>query len=139
ATGTLTTSSSFSLGIVGGIVIDLPVSSRSFLTPEVQFSIPITSQTSVGTWRSFALTAGASLRLGLIDISPRTAQPDTQGRKIAHLPVLIPTILTKPARVGVRVDEYDSIEALPLLNQIFFSESSDTLPDRYHLVSADQS
>jgi outer membrane protein OmpA-like peptidoglycan-associated protein len=34
----------------------------------------------------------------------------------------------------VRIDEYDSVEALPVLNQIFFAEGSSRIPERYRLL-----
>lgn len=110
---------------------DLPISSSSTISPTLSLSYPILGRTAAGNWRDMAFEFGGTLRFGLT----RTPPVDTI---IAPVPVPVPalnaSILTYPPIVQVRIDEYDSIEALPVLNQVFFAEGSSTIPDRYRLL-----
>ncbi len=120
-------------GLVVGASFDLPIGHASALSPEILATIPLNNRTPDGSWRSFSLRAGASLRFGI----PRadTARPlpplpqDTAPQK--RPPTLVTDVVTEPRVVGVRIDERDSAEVLPLLNQIFFAETSAELRREY--------
>jgi outer membrane protein OmpA-like peptidoglycan-associated protein len=129
--GAIVEPSALTLGALGSIGFRLPLSSRSWLVPELSVAMPITSMASSMPWRSLRVSAGASLRFDLHE-APPPKPIDTPV--IVPAPVLRPVVTTSPAVVEVRVDEYDSTEALALLNQVFFEEGSATIPPRYHLL-----
>lgn len=120
-----------------GLAYDLPIGSRSTLSPEIMLSYGLDHRNPSGSWGDLALQAGVSLRFGLggdtvpVETVPHPQPPPDTPAVIATIPKLVPTVLTQPSVVEVRIDEYDSTEALPLLNQIFFPESSAELQSRY--------
>jgi outer membrane protein OmpA-like peptidoglycan-associated protein len=125
------------IAVSGGLSFDLPISKSSTLSPELIASFPLTSLTSDGSWRSLSLQIGAAVRFGVLRSEP--PRPDTPPPVIAKpLPQLAPSVRTYPPEVTVRIDEYDSTEALPLLNQIFFLENRSDFQGRYHQLSKQQ-
>lgn len=132
-------------GLHLGFGYDLPIGSRSTLSPELMVAYPVTSRASEGSWRDLSLRAGIGLRFGLAtepDTLP-TPPPILPQRGdtpvVAVVPKLVPTVLTEPSVVEVRINEYDSTEALPLLNQIYFAEHSAELRDRYKQLTRESS
>lgn len=130
--GVIIPSSPVSLSALASAGYRLPLSSRAWIVPEMSVSIALSSMSESSAWRRVRAAAGATLRFDF----HRTPQPppaiDTPV--VAVPPPLDPSITTQPPVVEVLVDEYDSTEALPLLNQIFFAEGTDTIPSRYHLL-----
>ena len=115
---------------------DLPISSRSTLTPSLTLTVPFVGRTTEGNWRDISLELGASLRFGLT----RTPVVDSIiPPPVPVIPALSASILTRPPVIEVRIDEYDSVEALPVLNQVFFAEGSSRIPERYHLLDREGS
>ncbi len=125
------------IGIEAGIAYDLPISATSTLSPEIMASLPLSSQTTDGVWRSFSLRFGAALRFGRGSVQslplPPVQLPETTATTVA--PMLAASISTFPEVVSVRIEEYDSTEVLPILNQIFFAESSSDLRPEYRRLS----
>lgn len=110
---------------------DLPISSSSTLSPKLSLSIPFIGRTAGGNWRDISAELGVSLRFGLTrERTIDTIIPPV----IPPVPALNASILTYPPVVQVRIDEYDSIEWLPVLNQVFFAEGSSTIPNRYRVL-----
>lgn len=132
--GDLVEQSAMALGVTASIGYRLPLSTRSWLVPELSFAAPITSFAATMPWRRVRLAAGASLRFDLLERPAEKPPIDTPV--VAHIPVLRPLITTSPTVVEVRVDEYDSTEALALLNQVFFDEGRSTVPTRYRKLDS---
>ncbi len=118
------------MAAMAAVDYDLPIGEASTLTPRLSVCVPLTTSTANGTWRQSAISLGAALRIGLLRPEPPPPAP-------RPLPKIAASILTRPSTVQVDIDEYDSIEALPMLNDVFFSEGSAEIPARYHLLAAD--
>lgn len=141
--GTIVPQSSLGVGIAGGVsVIDIPVWRSALLSPELSFAIPLTNRATSGDWRSYSLSVGATLRFPL-NSSERVDTTDTLNvlpppPVVTLLPALVPSITTSPDTVRVTIEERDSIEYLPLLNQIYFAEGEDELPSDYRRISREE-
>ena len=116
--------------ILGGRY-NLPVGGDSWLSPELRASwTPVSWTTDGGSWRSLTLSLGGSLRFGMPG-GEHVVVPPPETDTLRPPPVLIPEIRTSPEIVTVEITEYDSTEALPLLNRVFFAQGSAELADRY--------
>lgn len=123
----------------GGIGYGFPIGENSWLEPELSARYSLTSLVGPQTWRSLQLAVGGALRFGFpAQPPPPPPPPDTPAvpPPPPPPPVLAATIRTHPDTVQVRIEEQDSIETLPLLNQIFFAEGSDVIPQRYRQLEA---
>lgn len=120
-----------------GLAYDLPISRHSTLSPELTASIPITSQTPDGPWRSLSLRAGAALRFGVARTPPPLPPSPDTPQVVVHHPALVTAIATEPRIVTVRIDERDSIEWLSLLNQLYFTPGSSELREPYRRLTPD--
>lgn len=120
--------------LIAGLRYNLPIGGDSWLSPELRASwTPIGWLSGNGPWRTLTLSLGGSLRFGLPGgdhVIVPIPQPDT----LEPPPLLIPEIRTAPEIVRVQITEYDSTEALPLLNRVFFREGSSAIPERYLLI-----
>ncbi|MBC8143930.1 MAG: OmpA family protein, partial [bacterium] len=134
ASGVIVQPASIALGAFASVGYRLPISRSSWLVPELSFSFPATSMAADDAWRRIRIGVGAALQFDLLD---EVEAPPIDTPVVVHVPVLRPIITTSPAIVEVRVDEYDSLEALPLLNQVFFAEGSDAIPTRYNQLGVD--
>jgi len=138
--GTIVEQSALGVGLVGGVsVIDVPVWGAALLSPELVFSIPVTDRASSGDWRSYSLSVGATLRFPF-GASERVDTVDTVNAVatppvVVERPLLAPSITTSPDTVRVTIEERDSIEYLPLLNQIYFAEGDSELRPGYRQLS----
>jgi len=131
--GALIAPSSLGLDLLVGGAFEAPVSRRGVIAPEVQLVLPITSEVAVGSLRTVRLTLGATLRFALDDTTP--PPPDTAPPPPRSLQPPVVEVRTVPPAVGVQIDEYDSVEALPLLNRVFFERGSAEIPARYHALT----
>lgn len=120
-----------------GASYDLPVSGTSTLSPEIMASLPLTTLSQAGAWRTLSLRIGAALRFGVRSASPPIPPPLAETTAVTPPPPprLVSSVSTHPAVVSVRIEEYDSTEVLPLLNQIFFAEGSAGLRPEYRLLA----
>lgn len=134
--GTIFSPAALVAGITVGIGYDLPVSRTSTLTPEITLSLPITSRTGAGAWRPLTLRCGGALRFGVVPSLP-AIPPDT-APPVVEPPLLVAAVSTRPRTVSVRITEYDSLEVLPLLNQMFFAEGSAGLREPYRQLTMEE-
>ncbi len=129
-----------SLGATAGASYDVPISRASLLSPEISFSLPITGELSDGSLRSASLTFGLALRFGFpAERAPDSVKPPDPivppDTPIVGNPVLRPVMTTDPDTVRVTIRESDSIEYLPLLNQVYFAHNSYELEGRYKRIA----
>lgn len=116
--------------LVAGLRYDLPIGRDSWFSPELRASWTILDRVTDGSWRSLSLALGGSVRFGLPEGDHAIEIPQPADTLVA-LPVVIPRVRTFPEVVQVEVTEYDSTEAVPLLDRIFFEKGSTMIPDRY--------
>lgn len=134
--GGIFAASAFTARLSGGVGYGFPIGERSWLEPELSVSYSLTSLVGGNDWRSLQLVAGGALRFGFPAELPPPPPPDTlrvppPPPPPPPLPALAAAIRTNPDTVRVSIEEQDSIETLPLLNQIFFAEGSNLIPERY--------
>ncbi|MBS1912352.1 MAG: OmpA family protein [Bacteroidetes bacterium] len=136
-TGTLFHRSPLVVNAEAGLGYDLPISASSTLSPEATLTLPITSRTGDGAWRQIAARVGVGVRFGLkrdTVVPPPPPPPDTAVLPRRN-PELITSVVTEPDVIRVHIDEYDSVEVLPILNQIFFAENTGELKEPYRQLS----
>jgi outer membrane protein OmpA-like peptidoglycan-associated protein len=123
------------LGLLASIGYSLPISRHAWLVPELSLATTLSDLAGDDSeWRRTRLAVGASVRFDLLH-RPEPVEVIDTPVVVVHVPVLRPAITTSPAIVEVRVDEYDSTEAVALLNQVFFDEGSAALPAHYRRLS----
>ena len=118
-----------------GLHYDLPIGAGSYLSLEPRLTFPLLDRTTSGSWRTLRLGIGGSIRFGISGDRPDEPPIQPVDTTPQRLPVLIADVLTDPQVVTVEITEYDSTEALPLLNKVFFEENSSDIPKHYHLLS----
>jgi len=131
--GELLNASTIGASIDIGASYSLPISERTWISPELLLSLPLTSESRDGELRTFGIHVGASMRTALTVravVPPPLPQPPR--------PAVAATIRTHPPVVSVTVTEYDSTEVLPLLNQVFFDQGSDAISRRYRTIDQEQ-
>lgn len=130
--GEIFSASGVTARLSGGVGYGFPIGENSWLEPELSISYSLTPLVQGNDWRSLQFVAGGALRFGLPANAP-PPPPDTPRVPPPPQPppTLAAAIRTNPDTVRVRIEEQDSIETLPLLNQIFFAEGSSQLPERY--------
>lgn len=131
-------SPSLGLGLLAGFGYDFPLarSSRLVLVPELQLYVPLKNE--VEGMSEFRIGLGATIRFALDDTTITPSVIDTTPPHVALRPPTV-AMTTIPSTVGVEIDEYDSLEVLPLLNRIFFERESVEIPGRYHLLTRRES
>lgn len=125
-------------GVLLGAALELPISRRGVVSPEVQVLVPIFNEVDLGSLRSLRLGAGFTLRFALDNPLPPDPAPDTAKPPPPLRPPIV-EMMTQPSTVGVQIDEYDSVEVLPLLNRVFFERGSAVIPERYHALTRRES
>ena len=118
-----------------GVQYDLPIGAGSYLSVEPHLTLPLLDWTTSGTWQTFRFSFGGSLRFGIPGDHPDEPPIQPLDTLPQRLPVLIADVLSDPQIVTVEITEYDSTEALPLLNRVFFEENDTEIPERYHRLS----
>lgn len=105
------------------------------LNPEISFNYQLNSSNSNDKWKSNQLNLGVSFMYvgNSENIIEAIDSPKVIVKTISPKPLLLPSVTTLPETIEVRIEEYDSIETLPLLNQLFFKEGSSELRENYKL------
>jgi outer membrane protein OmpA-like peptidoglycan-associated protein len=122
-----------------GIGADIPVAFRWTVTPEISAHIPLTKIVANDNWRVTQYRFGLTVKL---DNSPKPI-PSLQpiGNQIAGSIELLGLERNADGTVRevetptIRVEEFVSREALPVLNSVFFETNSATIPSRYSRTS----
>ncbi len=152
--GDIPNASSVEAALVGGIGYALPLNRRRtlFLVPEVLYSFGLTDVVNELDWSASSLRAGVAVvfmprtqqeipELPTLDIPP-IVQPQPSTRAVTAVPFDVRLDVVGISATGattapdIRIEEFESTEMYPLLNYVFFDDSSAVIPDRYHLLAA---
>jgi outer membrane protein OmpA-like peptidoglycan-associated protein len=123
-------------GIIG-LSYDIPLSKDFTLAPEVAYHYGFTSIIPDSAWKAHALRFGVSLKMGLGEPSSVTPTSKPALAAMVRATGLFADSSEQPI-VQIRVEEFLGTQLRPLLNYVFFDNSSSTLPDRYVRLSPDQ-
>ncbi|MFI5202302.1 MAG: OmpA family protein, partial [Candidatus Kapaibacterium sp.] len=132
--------------------LDIPLSKKVVLAPELSVNIPINSIRSDYPWRVTTIALGASLKFDIapepkIEIipppTPPTPEPPKKATSQIAATVKISGVMQDSTGQELelpepqfRVEEFLRREAYPTLNYIFSAKDSDNIPSRYHLYSS---
>jgi outer membrane protein OmpA-like peptidoglycan-associated protein len=146
SSGQIVNSTSFLAAFTIGASLDVPLSQKVVLAPELTFSVPINSIVTDYSWRVGTIALGAELKF---DISP---QPKMEVVPPAPPPPPLKSEMTASVQISgvtvdsagteheipdpeIRVEEFERHEAYPALNYIFFDEDSAGIPSRYQVFA----
>ncbi|MDP4199977.1 MAG: OmpA family protein [Bacteroidota bacterium] len=150
--GQIANSNSIIASATLGASIDLPLSPKVVLAPELSFTYPITSIRSDYSWRIMSVTLGAAIKfnvaheqeLAVIHHEPPPPPPPPEKPKseitgTIHIAGVARDSVGNEhefAEPQLRVEEFARREAYPTLNYVFFSDGSAIIPTRYHQLRA---
>lgn len=138
----------FQFFLTGGLSYDIPLNRKQFifLTPEVNYTFPLTNLVSGITWKASMLRGGLALKMQ----TPPPPPPKPEAPILAPMPEL-PEPTLPPAisadvtavqtdslgkeqpEVSIRIEDFTSHDMHPMLNFVFFDSCSATIPERYKL------
>jgi outer membrane protein OmpA-like peptidoglycan-associated protein len=123
-----------------GVGADIPIARKWSVTPEISAHIPLTSIVSDDSWKvtqfRFALTIKMD-NTQTHEEPPVLAVADkiTGSVQLLGLERLADGSLREFETPSVRVEEFVSREAFPVLNSVFFEANSNAIPVRYSASS----
>ncbi|GAB1430214.1 hypothetical protein MASR2M18_10470 [Ignavibacteria bacterium] len=153
----------FQAATVFGLSYDLPLNNRNsmFMSPEIIFKYTFTDiSAGVASWKAHAVRFGLSFKFASEpqmncdlpqekEYEPLPALAEEKNANDTNDTVKIKSVAAefentlstsekyKKIQPIIRINEVLSKQIYPILNYIFFGESSDEIPARYHQISAD--
>lgn len=119
-----------------GLGADIPIVTRWTVTPEISAHFPLTSIVSDDNWKVTQYRFGLTIKLDNTPSPPKPEEPVFVDRINGTVQLLgIERQANGTVREfetpSIRVEEFVSREAFPVLNAIFFAPNSPSIPDRY--------
>ncbi len=133
--------STFKASLIGGLSYEIPIISSGewIIAPEIFYNYMLTNIVDVSDfdWKTNTIRLGASIKYMPI---PEPAKP------VPPKPILFASILASAIDdkenesqiIKMKVEEYLSTNVKPLLTYIFFDDNSAEIPNRYKLLSSDE-
>ncbi|HZK76166.1 MAG TPA: OmpA family protein, partial [Candidatus Kapabacteria bacterium] len=126
-----------------GASLDVPLSPKVVLAPELSFTAPISSIRTDYPWRVWSVALGAAIKF---DVAPEPkmevlAPPPPPEKPVSALAASVKISGVTHDSSGneveipdpqIRVEEFLKREAFPTLNYIFFANDSSRISSRYH-------
>ena len=146
ASGQIPNSRSIFVSATLGTSLDVPLSAKVILTPELSVTAPLTSIRSDYSWHVWSASLGAAIkfniapepRMEVVLKQPPPPPPASALGATVHISGVITDSTGKTVEVPdpqIRIEEFQKTDAYPTLNYIFFGEDSAKIPLRYHLLS----
>ena len=149
ASGQIQNSESIMAAFTLGASLDVPLSPKVMLAPELTCAIPITSIRSDYSWHVLTVSLGVALKfniapepkLEVVQAPPPPPPPQAKSDMSASVKISGVTYDSTGQEIGIpspqiRIEEFERREAYPALNYIFFDEDSASIPNRYHLYTS---
>ncbi|MFI5200970.1 MAG: hypothetical protein ACHQNE_01105 [Candidatus Kapaibacterium sp.] len=127
-----------------GASLDLPLSEKVVLAPELSVTAPITSIRTDYPWRVWSVALGAAIKFNIAPepkmevLAPPPPPPEKPVSALAasvKISGVVRDSLGNEVEIPdpqIRVEEFLKREAFPTLNYIFFADDSSRIPARYH-------
>ncbi len=148
STGQIVNSNSILATFSVGASLDVPLSQKVILAPELTVAVPINSIRTDYSWHVTTIALGAELKfdvtpepkLIVLEPPPSPAVPlkseITASVQISGVTIDSIGVEHETPDPEIRVEEFERHEAYPVLNYIFFGEDSSTIPARYVLFDS---
>ena len=128
--------------------LDIPVSDKVILAPELSVTVPFNSLRQDYSWRVTTAQAGMALKfniarspeLPIVKVEKPIEKPRSEitgSVQIVGVTVDSTGVERETTHPQLRVEEFIRREAYPTLADIFFAEGSSDLPSRYTLLQTD--
>ena len=130
--------------------LDIPVSNKVVLAPELSATMPFNSLRKDYSWRVITAAAGIALKFNVASepslqvVTPPPPPPPERPKSKITASVQIAGVTMDSMGIEheiphpqIRIEEFVRRESYPTLNYIFFSEGSTEIPSRYHLLPSD--
>ncbi|HET6400820.1 MAG TPA: OmpA family protein [Candidatus Kapabacteria bacterium] len=130
-----------------GASLDVPLSPKVVLAPELSVTAPINSIRTDYPWRVWSVALGAAIKFNIAP-EPKMevlAPPPPPEKPVSALSasVQISGVIRDSSgneveipNPQIRIEEFLKREAFPTLNYIFFANDSSRIPSRYHLFDS---
>ncbi len=151
--GQIPNSTSLLASVSLGASLDMPLSEKVMLAPELSVCVPVNSVRSDYRWRVTTVALGASIKFNIahereievVHVEPPPPPPPPERPrseisarvKISGVGVDSTGAEVEMPEPQLRVEEFVRLESYPTLSYIFFDSGSSTLPVRYHSLNAD--
>ncbi len=151
-TGQIGNSTSILAAFTLGASLDVPLSPKVMLAPELTVSAPINSLRTDYNWHVITIALGAELKFNIVKEPklevvqappPPPPPPSPLPKSEMAASVKISGITTDSAGVEhetsdpqIRIEEFERREAYPALNYIFFDEGGSQIPSRYQFFAS---
>lgn len=145
SSGDIAGASPLQIAVSAGGGIDFPLSPKTLLGAEVAYSFPISKISPESNWNAGQLRFGLHLKF---DITPERPQPKldtfvaTPEPRTSTLAATVRILGLDNGREfdapTIRVEEFVSRDAYPVLNSVFFDNGSSTIPNRYRTTNTTQ-
>jgi outer membrane protein OmpA-like peptidoglycan-associated protein len=150
--GAIPEAASLAASLVGGVRYEVPMNDAGtlFAAPEALYSLGLTEVVSNLDWKVNTLRLGVALmyrpKAGRAAVAPPPPLPPPPPPPPPAPPELFAAVkasgVTEAGRelpiATIRVEEFISSEMRPLLNYVFFAEGASVLPDRYALLTPEE-
>ncbi|GEM_PF-342764 len=152
STGQILNSTSILASATLGASLDIPLSPKVVVAPELSVRFPINSIRTDYKWHITTVSLGAALKFDispepkLVVVKPPPPPPAPEPAKSEMSATVKISGVVKDS-VGVeheipepqiRIEEFLRREAYPTLNYVFFGEDSAVIPARYHLLKPEE-
>ena len=149
ASGQIPNSTSIFASATVGASLDVPLSEKVVLAPELSFTAPLTSIRSDDPWRVWSVSLGAAIKFNIAPepkmeaiIQPPPPKPTSELAATVAISGVIHDSTGKEVEIPdpqIQIEEFLKLEAFPTLNYIFFGDDSAQIPSRYHLFASEDS
>lgn len=152
--GDIKSSQDFQLALELGLNYEFPINRKKFvfLAPELNFKYFFTPMVQSTNWNRMIINLGLALKYRTPPTPPPPPPPPPDPKFIYELPIPEKPPITSASllaievdengnpkqSVGIKIEDFVSLNVRPLLNYVFFEQNSSVLPSRYKVYTAQE-